>query len=759
MARGQMRLRKRSMAPSQTQKKKGALQAKSNSMSQNGEDRNIAISKDSPLARSGNILKRMIERDQQQGQGETTQDTQPKTPLAIQAKLEIGDPQDSQEHQADHVARQVVRSIGQPQRPRQSLQRQVVNFWNRPRVQRDGSGIVSGAASPAFESKLQRARGGGQPLPPNFRSQVEPVMGADFSGVRVHTDTQSNTLNQTIQAKAFTTGQDVFFKRGAYNPGSQGGQELIAHELTHVMQQGGAKPQTAQRKPANRSQSPQQRQTRVGSSSSPIVQRYADFTSQLNGLEEAPKNDVDPHSAKRSALTALQGYLGSQNGAIVVTDGDRYAWASEQIIEDSNEKLEAGGSFVTLQQGNVFPKQSHLNTVYNQELPNLYELQPIWNPREEAQNKDHVHYRAQQQNLGNPLPSPKEESEVRDLAPAPIPNQNGSNMAPMPAPMPNISLPKQEEIRHVELNEDNIIKSTLELWKDCRKSSGAVMGSQLEREIRYDTSPPDEKQQEDLTPKIIKKYKSDMPELMLSQINFDLLKAWFTTHPRPNQEQAKKMVKRLIPPSKPENEDQKSYEKRLRKWKRKHRKEISADDVYFGLDDEEQDQFNEHHGLGKYALPDVGEGYVIISGQRATGFDTHHKYADKGKGYIFPYHWGGVVAKDGNDRLTLEAASEGDEHSIKVGWSFELYGTEEGQSFHEKHAATGRYGNMHQTLRVYKPTEKKKPNQLEAPVMGGGGFAPMAPLPGNENNGNDKAPLPPPIPQFAPMPPNKNDLE
>ena len=786
MARIQMRLRKRSIAPSQTQKKKGALQAKSNSMSQNVQDQSMAISKDSPLARSGNILKRMIERDQQQAQGETPQDTQPKTPLAIQAKLEIGDPQDSQEHQADNVARQVVRSIGQTQRPRQSLQRQVVNFWNRPRVQRDGSGIVSGAASPAFESKLQRARGGGQPLPPNFRSQVEPVMGADFSGVRVHTDTQSNHLNQTIQAKAFTTGQDVFFKRGAYNPGSQGGQELIAHELTHVMQQGGAKPPTAQRKEAKRSQSPEKFQTRVGSSSSPIVQRYADFTSRLNGLEPAPKNDVDPDSAKRTAFTALQGYLGSQNGAIVVKgSNDREAWATEKIIESSNEQLEAGGSFVMLKQGSVFSKQNHLNTAYNQELPDLYKLKPVWNPREEAQSKENVHYRAQQQNLGNPVPSPEEERKMKEQqqrqrqgqrrapapAPAPIPNQDGSDVAPLPqaplpqappilnqdgsdvaplpqAPLPQAPIPKQQEIRHVELDGQQLVKPVLDLWKDCRKSSGAVMGSQLEREIRYDLGTR------------IKKFKNEMPSDMLTQINFDLLTEWFKTHP-PNQEEAKTLVRRLMPPDKPLDEtnvqEMADYNKRLKKWQKRNKNNISADDAYFELDD--QDEFNKQYGLGKYALPDVGEGYVIISGQRATDFDVHHKHKNLGKGHIFPYHWGGVVAQDGNDRLTLEAASEGDEHSIKEGWTFELYGTEEGQSFHEKHGATGRYGNLHQTLRVYKPTEKKKPNQLEAPVMGGGGFAPMAPLPGNENNGNDKAPLPPPLPQFAPMPPNKNDLE
>ncbi|MFM2376616.1 MAG: hypothetical protein RLZZ165_1713, partial [Bacteroidota bacterium] len=90
-----------------------------------------------------------------------------------------------------------------------------------------------------FESRLETARGGGAPLPASTRGRMEQQMGADFSGVKVHTDAQSDEMNRAIQAKAFTTGQDVFFRQGAYDPGSRGGQELIAHELTHVVQQNG----------------------------------------------------------------------------------------------------------------------------------------------------------------------------------------------------------------------------------------------------------------------------------------------------------------------------------------------------------------------------------------------------------------------------------------------------------------------------------------------------------------------------------------
>jgi hypothetical protein len=88
-----------------------------------------------------------------------------------------------------------------------------------------------------FETRLNRARGGGSPLDNTFRAKVEPAIGADFSGVKVHTDAEADQLNRSIQAKAFTTGRDIFFRQGEYNPGSKQGQELLAHELTHVVQQ------------------------------------------------------------------------------------------------------------------------------------------------------------------------------------------------------------------------------------------------------------------------------------------------------------------------------------------------------------------------------------------------------------------------------------------------------------------------------------------------------------------------------------------
>lgn len=90
----------------------------------------------------------------------------------------------------------------------------------------------------ATAGRIDRARGGGQPLDAALQAQMGEAMDHDFSAVRVHTDAEADDLNEQLSAKAFTTGQDVFFREGAYDPGSGGGRELIAHELSHVVQQG-----------------------------------------------------------------------------------------------------------------------------------------------------------------------------------------------------------------------------------------------------------------------------------------------------------------------------------------------------------------------------------------------------------------------------------------------------------------------------------------------------------------------------------------
>ena len=213
--------------------------------------------------------------------------------MAIQAKLSIGEPNDKYEQEADATASKVVQQINstpqdksvQKQDAMQSeddelqmkpaiskIQRQEVmeddelqmkplsdsiqreevveeeeeDIQMKPMLQRREA-VGGGDASEELESSIQQAKSSGQSLDLNLQAKMGRAMGADFSGVKVHTDSQSDRLNQSIQAKAFTTGKDVFFRQGAYEPSSKGGQELIAHELTHVLQQQGGGTKTVQR--------------------------------------------------------------------------------------------------------------------------------------------------------------------------------------------------------------------------------------------------------------------------------------------------------------------------------------------------------------------------------------------------------------------------------------------------------------------------------------------------------------------------------
>jgi len=98
-------------------------------------------------------------------------------------------------------------------------------------------GREGGALSFALSGRIQAKRGGGQPLEATVRRGLEGIFGVDFSPVRIHADPEANTLNRGVAAIAFTVGSDIFFRAGFYQPQTPAGQHLLAHELTHVVQQ------------------------------------------------------------------------------------------------------------------------------------------------------------------------------------------------------------------------------------------------------------------------------------------------------------------------------------------------------------------------------------------------------------------------------------------------------------------------------------------------------------------------------------------
>jgi hypothetical protein len=217
---------------------------------------------------------------------------------AIQTKLTVGQPNDKFEQEADSMADQVVQRLAEPALQKQpitqtaltpfiqskcaeceheeqlqkkeeekdqqgssldlikksagggeptpppadndddkdvALQRKCTECEEEEAVQKKGE---AGTAAPELERELSASKGSGESLPAGVRQPMENAMGANFSHVKVHTGSQAVQMSKQLHAQAFTNGSDIYFNSGKYNPGSKSGQHLLAHELTHTIQQG-----------------------------------------------------------------------------------------------------------------------------------------------------------------------------------------------------------------------------------------------------------------------------------------------------------------------------------------------------------------------------------------------------------------------------------------------------------------------------------------------------------------------------------------
>ncbi|NOU66024.1 DUF4157 domain-containing protein [Paenibacillus sp. LMG 31461] len=96
-------------------------------------------------------------------------------------------------------------------------------------------------AGEGIESQIKAKQGSGSKMDSSIQAKMESAFKTDFSNVNIHNDSESSKINRSLGAEAFATGNDVFFREGRYNPDSREGQELLGHELTHVVQQRGGK--------------------------------------------------------------------------------------------------------------------------------------------------------------------------------------------------------------------------------------------------------------------------------------------------------------------------------------------------------------------------------------------------------------------------------------------------------------------------------------------------------------------------------------
>ena len=180
---------------------------------------------------------------------------------ALQAKLKIGQPGDKYEQEADRVADAVMwmpepgvqRQVEPEEEEEETLQSKPLAEEITPLVQRQvepeeeeeeeiqPKSLAAAAPEVTLEMgrDIQSIKGKGQPLSASERAFFEPRFGVDFDDVRVHSDTRAAHVARSVNARAFTLGRDVVFGAGQYAPGMSEGRRLLAHELTHVVQQSG----------------------------------------------------------------------------------------------------------------------------------------------------------------------------------------------------------------------------------------------------------------------------------------------------------------------------------------------------------------------------------------------------------------------------------------------------------------------------------------------------------------------------------------
>jgi len=167
-------------------------------------------------------------------------------------KISVGPSHDKYEQEADRVADQVTHPETSSPAPNATLQRKPLGESITPlvhhqkslkddRVSRkptDTTGDSGGfSASSGFSRQLSRNRSDGSALPNDTRTEMESKFGVNFKPVRIHTGHTANKLTRAINAEAFTTGRDIYMNGGRYQPHTAKGKHLLAHELTHVVQQ------------------------------------------------------------------------------------------------------------------------------------------------------------------------------------------------------------------------------------------------------------------------------------------------------------------------------------------------------------------------------------------------------------------------------------------------------------------------------------------------------------------------------------------
>jgi len=299
--------------------------------------------------------------------------------LPIQAKLTVGAPGDAYEKQADSMADKLVQRSSNPsegnthnhtssilqfkcdscdreeklqqkeldveagsvdrvhkkpifdsnaeREDEKNIQRKCADCEAEEKLQKKSEPTTE-AASPQVETTIQSSKGSGAAMPKNTRHEMESFFNADFSDVRIHNDGNAADMNKDLHAQAFTHGSDIYFSPGKYDTNSSSGKHLLAHELTHVVQQNGS---SVQKKPEGGSEYLKTNQKRVQRWDIPWADGY-ELDLSWDGVKTAAGYTADKVEegatwVKDRAVDALEWIFDKIKGLI----DDGFQWLKKQF--------------------------------------------------------------------------------------------------------------------------------------------------------------------------------------------------------------------------------------------------------------------------------------------------------------------------------------------------------------------------------------------------------------------------------------------
>lgn len=301
----------------------------------------------------------------------------------LQTKLAINSPGDKYEKEADQVSAQIMRmpaslSSVSSDKQQQLTSIQEIDQTEKAVIQRQYSETaendteederlqrkeISGQthnAAPQLASQLSVSKGQGSHLPQATQAFMESRFGRDFDQVTIHTDSNAAQMNRSLHAKAFTHQQDIFFGEGQFQPGSDAGKHLLAHELTHVVQQSGSESQSTEQ-PISRAPASIQRDITNVSVSEAYAQSLTDETLLLE-LEQTERDLAlaSPNSDEYAALGSNQNILSTEmesrrRAFSAYTSEPNQSLPVESVgeIPEGGESINTGGIITRDQSPNV----------------------------------------------------------------------------------------------------------------------------------------------------------------------------------------------------------------------------------------------------------------------------------------------------------------------------------------------------------------------------------------------------------------------